>query len=185
MQPPWLRRSEANPSSPTTKELTSFDVGSFVLQTDSKGGSWQQSSGLLQPPWPGRSRANPSSPTMKDQSAWIGLFCISVAITGFERQLLATVRWTAATAVARPQPGESVPSFFAQTAAGKTPTAVSIKIPFAASPYPFPEPLPSGGPGRPSGGRILSNCRGALPRRLRRFLGPGSRPGPQRGRRSP
>ena len=129
--------------------------------------------------------SNPSSPTMKDQSGWIGLFCISVAITGFERQLLATVRWTAATAVASPQRSESVPSFFAQTAAGKTPTAVSIKIPFAASPYPFPEPLPSGGPGRPSGGRILSNCRGALPRRLRRFLGPGSRPGPQRGRRSP
>ena len=75
----------------------------FAFFVDSKGGSWQQSGGLLQPPWLFRRKANPPSPTSKKTSESLS-FCF---FCGFERRLLATVRGTAATAVAFPQKSES------------------------------------------------------------------------------
>ncbi len=39
----------------------------FAFFVDSKGGSWQQSGGLLQPPWLFRRKANPPSPTRNRQ----------------------------------------------------------------------------------------------------------------------
>ena len=39
----------------------------FLLFVDSKGGSWQQSGGLLQPPWLFRRKANPPSRTKNRQ----------------------------------------------------------------------------------------------------------------------
>ena len=35
---------------------------------DSKGGSWQQSGGLLQPPWLFRRKASPGPPLLKEES---------------------------------------------------------------------------------------------------------------------
>jgi hypothetical protein len=75
---------------------------------DSKGGSWRQSGGLSQPPWLFRRKANPPSPTRKTRRLPAARFSAFGHLEGgFERRLLATVRWTVATAVAFPQKSES------------------------------------------------------------------------------
>ena len=55
------------------------------------------------------SSSNPPSPTRKTRHphGWRVFLCLGICEGGFERRLLATVRWTVATAVAFPQKSES------------------------------------------------------------------------------
>lgn len=47
-----------------TAKNTDYPLGwsVFLVEMDSKGGSWQYACGMLQPPWLFRRKANPSSP---------------------------------------------------------------------------------------------------------------------------